>query len=47
MSLKFGEIKFNKKEFHRAKEPIYLNQIEISKMSFQLNLSLMMVLKLY
>ena len=31
MSLKFGEIKLNKKEFHRAKQPIYLNQIEISK----------------
>ena len=31
MSLKFGEIKFNKKEFHRSKQPIYLNQVEISK----------------
>ena len=31
MSLKFGEIKLNKKEFHRSKQPIYLNQVEISK----------------
>ena len=31
MSLKFGEIKLNKKEFHRSKQPIYLNQVGISK----------------
>ena len=31
MSLEFGEIKLNKKEFHRLKQPIYLNQFEISK----------------
>ena len=31
MSLKFGEIKLNKKEFHRSKQLIYLNQVEISK----------------
>ena len=31
MRLKFGEIKLNKKEFHRSKQPIYLNQVEISK----------------
>ena len=31
MSPKFGEMKLNKKEFHRSKQPIYLNQIEISK----------------
>ena len=31
MSLKFGEIKLNKKEFHRSKQPIYLNRAEISK----------------
>ena len=31
MSLKFGEIKLNKKEFHRSKQPIYLNRVEISK----------------
>ena len=30
MSLEFGEIKLNKKEFHRLKQPIYLNQFEIS-----------------
>ena len=31
MSLKFGEIKLNKKEFHRSRQPIYLNQVGISK----------------
>ena len=31
MSLTFGEIKRNKKEFHRSKQPIYLNQAEIGK----------------
>ena len=31
MSLKFGEIKLNKKGFHRSKQPIYLGQVEISK----------------
>ena len=31
ISPKFGEMKLNKKEFHRSKQPIYLNQIEISK----------------
>ena len=33
MSLKFGEIKLNKKEFHRSKEPVYLNQVAISKIA--------------
>ena len=41
MSLKLGEIKLNKKEFHRSKQPIYLNQVEISKIvisdEFKLN----------
>ena len=31
ISLKFDEIKLNKKEFQRSKQPIYLNQVEISK----------------
>ena len=31
MSLKFGENKLNKKEFYRSKQPIYLNQAEITK----------------
>ena len=32
MSLKFGEIKIKpKNEFHRSKQPIYLNQVETSK----------------
>ena len=32
MSLKFGEIKLKKKkEFHRSKQQVYLNQVEISK----------------
>ena len=31
MSLKFSEIKLNKKEFHRLKQTICLNQVEISK----------------
>ena len=31
MSIKYGELKLNKKEFHRSKQPIYLNQVEISK----------------
>ena len=33
MSLKFGEIKLNKKEFHRSKQPFYLNQVEIRKIA--------------
>ena len=41
MSLKLGEIKLNKKEFHRSKQLIYLNQVEISKIvisdEFKLN----------
>ena len=31
MSLMFGEIKLNKKDFHRSKQPLYLNQVEMSK----------------
>ena len=31
MSLKIGENKVNKKEFYRSKQPIYLNQVEITK----------------
>ena len=31
MSLKFGEIELKKKGFHRSKQPIYLDQVEISK----------------
>ena len=31
MNLKFGKVKRNKKEFHRWKQPSYLNQVEISK----------------
>ena len=31
MSLKFGDIKLDKKEFHRSKQPIYLTQVELSK----------------
>ena len=31
MNLKSGEIKLNKKKFHRSKQPIYLNQDEINK----------------
>ena len=31
MSLKFGKIKLNKKEFHRSKQPIQLIEVEISK----------------
>ena len=27
MSLKYSEIKLNKKEFHKSKQPIYLNQV--------------------
>ena len=41
MSLKYSEIKLNKKEFHKSKQPIYLNQIEINKIvisdKFKLN----------
>ena len=33
MSLKFGEIKLNKKEFHKSKQSIYLNQVEISRIT--------------
>ena len=33
MSLKLGEVKLNKKEFHTSKQPIYLKQIEISKIA--------------
>ena len=40
MSLKFGEIKLNKKEFHRSKQPIYLNQVEISKIAISHELKL-------
>ena len=40
MSLKFGEIKLNKKEFHRSKQPIYLNQVEISKITISHELKL-------
>ena len=28
MSLKFGEIKVSKKEFHKSKQPIYSDQVE-------------------
>ena len=31
MSLKFGKIKLNTTEFHRSKQPVCLNQVEISK----------------
>ena len=31
MSLKFGDIKLNKKEFHRSKQKIYLNQVGLKK----------------
>ena len=31
MSPKFSEIELHKKEFRRSKQPIYLNQVEISK----------------
>ena len=31
MSPKFSEIELNKKEFRRSKQPIYLKQVEISK----------------
>ena len=31
MSPIVGEIKLNKKELHRSKQPIYLNQVELSK----------------
>ena len=31
MSLKFGKIKLNKKEFHKSKQGIYLNKVEISE----------------
>ena len=34
MSLIFSEIKLNIKEFHRSKQPIYINQAEISKTVF-------------
>ena len=30
MCLKLGEIKLNKKEFCKSKQPMYLNQVEIS-----------------
>ena len=30
MSLKFGDIKANEKEFHRSIQPIYLSQVKIS-----------------
>ena len=33
MILKFGEIKLTEKEFHRWKQPIYLNQTEINKIA--------------
>ena len=41
MSLKFGEIKLYKKVFHRSKQPIYLNQIEISKIAISDELKLL------
>ena len=31
MSLRFGGFKVNKKELHRSEQPIYLNQVKISK----------------
>ena len=31
MSLKLEEIKLNRNQFHRSKQPIYLNQVEIRK----------------
>ena len=31
MSLEFGKIKLNKKEFHKSKQAIYLNKVEISE----------------
>ena len=31
MNLKFGEIKIDKKEFHKSKEPIDLNSIDTNK----------------
>ena len=31
MSLKFDGLKLNKKEFHRSKQPTYLNQAETTK----------------
>ena len=31
MCLKSVETKLNKKEFHRSRQPIFLNQVEISK----------------
>ena len=30
-NLKFGKIKLKLKEFHRSKQPIYLNQVETNK----------------
>ena len=40
MSLKFGEIELNEKEFHRSKQRIYLNQVEIKKLKSSLVLNL-------
>ena len=34
-SIKFGEIKLNKKEFYRSKQPIYLNQVVVSQIHFR------------
>ena len=31
MNLKFGKVTLNKKEFHRSKQAIYLNQVETNK----------------
>ena len=46
MSLKLGEVKLNKKEFHTSKQPIYLKQIEISKIAISNEFKLEMVLKI-
>ena len=40
MSLKFGEIELNENEFHRSKQRIYLNQVEIKKLTSSLVLNL-------
>ena len=46
MSLKFSEIKLNKKEFHISKQSIYLIKLKEVKFSFLMNSSLMIVLKM-
>ena len=45
MCLILGEIKLKKNEFCKSKQPMYLNQVEIVILSFQMNLSFMIVLK--